>query len=368
MPGGRAVRSRLTDATVAQRPRGILPGVPDRADPDRTPRVTAADVARLVGVSTASVSRALSGGAGVSDSVREQIRRAAEKLSYQPNVVARALRTTRTHTIGLIVSDVLNPFFGELASAVEEAAHRQGFSVILCNAAEDARRQDEYLELLMARQVDGLLVTPALTGSVALSAAVARSVPMVCVDRAAPGLATPVVRADGRRATRALVDHLVGLGHERIAIISGPRDTLTGRERLTAFRSAMTRHRLSLRREHVRMGDFQMASGRAAARELLDLRTPPTAIFVADNLMTVGAAAEVRDRHLRVGRDIALAGFDDPPWFALLDPPVTTVAQPVTRMGELAVGTLLEMIAGGPGTSHVLDCELLVRQSCGEPG
>lgn len=328
--------------------------------------VTVAEVARLAGVSTASVSRALSGADGVSDAVRERIRQSADLLGYRPNVVARALRTTRTHTIGLIVSDVLNPFFGELASTMEEAAHQHGYSVILCNANEDGNRQDEYVDLLLARQVDGLLLTPALKESSTLRAAAAKAVPMVFVDRAVPNLPTPVVRADGRRATGELVDHLAALGHERIAIIAGPRLTLTGRERLSAFRGAMKRNGLPLLSTFVRFGDFQMESGRRAASELLDLDDPPTAIFAADNLMTLGAASEIRRRGLLIGCDIGLAGFDDPPWFHLLDPPITTVSQPTGPMGVLAVETLLEVINGSSADSHTLDCQLLVRASCGE--
>jgi LacI family transcriptional regulator, galactose operon repressor len=329
-------------------------------------RVTIADVAKLAGVSTASVSRALSGADGVSEQVRKKVSETADRIGYRPNELARSLRTTRTRTLGLVVSDVVNPFFGELALAIEEAAHASGFSVILCNTNEDTSRQDEYIELLRARRIDGLLLTPALDESPALRAAAFEEIPMVFVDRALPAVQVPVVRADGRHATRDLVDHLVGLGHERIAIISGPRQTLTGRERLNAFRARMRRHGLSVPRELTRVGNFQMHSGQVAAAELLDLDEPPTAVFAADNLMALGALHEIRRRGLRIGRDLALAGFDDPPWFQLLDPPMTTVAQPIKKLGELAVETLLQRVAGAQASSHVLECSLMVRNSCGE--
>jgi LacI family transcriptional regulator len=329
-------------------------------------RVTIADVAKLADVSTATVSRALSGANGVSAQVRKKVSETADRVGYRPNELARSLRTTRTRTLGLVVSDVVNPFFGELALAIEEAAHASGFSVILCNTNEDTSRQDDYIQLLRGRQVDGLLLTPALDESPALRAAVHDSIPMVFVDRALPTVQVPVVRADGRRATGDLVDHLVGLGHERIAIISGPRQTLTGRERLNAFRAGMRRHGLNLPRELVRVGDFQMHSGQVAAAKLLDLNEPPTAVFAADNLMALGALHEIRRRGLQIGRDLALAGFDDPPWFQLLDPPMTTVAQPVKELGGLAVKTLLQIVAGAQVSSHVLECSLMVRSSCGE--
>ncbi len=329
-------------------------------------RLTIADVAKLAGVSTATVSRALSGADGVSAQVRKKVSETADRIGYRPNELARSLRTTRTRTLGLVVSDVVNPFFGELALAIEEAAHASGFSVILCNTNEDTSRQDEYIELLRARQIDGLLLTPALDESPALRAAALEGIPMVFVDRALPAVHVPAVRADSRHATKDLVDHIVGLGHERIAIISGPRQTLTGRERLDAFRARMRRHGLSVPRELIRVGNFQMRSGQVAAAELLDLDEPPTAVFAADNLMALGALHEIRRRGLRIGQDLALAGFDDPPWFQLLDPPMTTVAQPVKELGELAVATLLQTVGGAQASSHVLECSLMVRNSCGE--
>lgn len=328
--------------------------------------VTVADVAREAGVSTASVSRALSGADGVSAAVRERVVAAAAALGYRPNTVARSLRTTRTQTIGLIVPDLVNPFFGELAWAIEEAAHQYGYSVILCNANEETERQDGYIELMLARRVDGLLLTPVLEESPALQAAERQGMPMVFVDRAVPSMAAPVVRADGRVAIAELVDHLVDLGHERIAVITGPRRTLTGRERLTAFRTAMRARSLDLPKELVRFGNFQADSGRRATAQLLDLAEPPTAVFAIDNLMALGALQELRGRGLRIGSDIAVAGFDDPPWFQLLDPPMTTVSQPVISMGALAVRMLVEAIDAGPAGSHLLDCELVVRASCGE--
>lgn len=328
--------------------------------------VTVADVARSAGVSTASVSRALSGADGVGAAVRERVIAVAEELGYRPNTVARSLRTSRTQTIGLIIPDVVNPFFGELALAVEDAAHRQGYSVILCNANEETRRQDRYVELVLARRVDGLLLTPVLADSPALHAAARQGVPMVFVDRTVAGLGTAVVRADGRAAISALVDHLVRLGHERIAVITGPRKSLTGRERLAAVGAALRAHSLSLRRDFVRVGNFQADSGRRAAAQFLDLDEPPTAVFAIDNLMALGAVQEFRRRGLKIGSDIAVAGFDDPPWFQLMEPPMTTVAQPVSRMGTLAVETLFKAIGGGRVRSQLLDCELLIRSSCGE--
>lgn len=328
--------------------------------------VTITDVARAAGVSTATVSRALSGPAAVSDGTRARVLASVQALGYRPNAIARSLRTDSTQTLGLVISDVLNPFFTELARAVEDEARRLGYSLILGNADEDVARQDTYIELLLNRRVDGLLVTPAVEESPMVGAAVRRGTPVVFIDRAADGVAAPVVRADGSRATAELVAHLVRLGHRRIAIIAGPERTLTGRERLAAFRAALREHRVALPRGYVRHGDFRLASGVRCAERLLDMADPPSAIFAADNLMALGALQAIRRRGARIPDDVALASFDDLAWFEVIEPPLTAIAQPTARIGATAVQQLVELASGRPARSQTFECRLIVRASCGE--
>ncbi|MBR8740369.1 LacI family DNA-binding transcriptional regulator [Nocardiopsis sp. MG754419] len=325
------------------------------------------DVAETAGLSVATVSRVLNGHPSVSDGARERVLAATEALGYRPNVVARSLRTDRTGTIGLVISDVLNPYFTELARAVEEEARTLGYSVIIGNADERADLEDHHVRGLLERRIDGLLISPADGRSPMTLEAAAGPTPVVFVDRWIPGTDVPVVRSDGRGAIADLVDHLHALGHRGLAIITGPTATTTGRERVDAFRAGLAAHGLTLREEYVGRGDFQAESGRRATERFLDLPEPPDVVFATDNLMALGALDAIGARGLRVPDDVALAAFDDIPWFSHTDPPITTIAQPTAELGRVAVRALADLIAGSPATSTVLPAHLVVRRSCGEP-
>ncbi len=330
---------------------------------------TIKDVARNAGVSTATVSRVLSGRDRVSAEMRERVLGTVRRLDYRPNALAKSLRVAATRTLGLVISNVKNPFFTDVARAVEDAAGEKGYSVILGNADEDPEKERLYLDALLQRRVDGLIVSPARAESQLLSEVASSEIPLVFVDRSIEGLEVPVVRADGRRAVENLVDYLVGLGHERLAIISGPPEVVSGGERLAAFLSGMEAAGLPVGEEYVRFGNFRRESGAAAMDELLRLPDPPTAVFAANNLMALGALQSVKRAGLKIPEDVSLASFDDVSWFELLEPPVTAIVQPTRELGAVAIRTLLEMIEEGrrPG-SHVVPAELLIRQSCARPG
>ncbi|PWI41833.1 LacI family DNA-binding transcriptional regulator [Streptomyces sp. ICBB 8177] len=325
------------------------------------------DVASRAGVSVATVSRVLNEHPAVRPETRTRVLAAVTALGYRPNAVARSLRTDQTRALGLVISDVLNPFFTELARSVEDEARALGYSVVIGNADEQPELQDHHVRTLIDRRIDGLLVSPADGGSPMITeTARAGGTPMVFVDRWIPGLDVPVVRTDGTAAVRDLVTHLHGLGHRRIAVIAGPAATTTGSERVEAFRQALAEYGLPLPREYVGQGDFQAASGRRVTAGFLDLAEPPEAIFATDNLMALGAMDEIRARGLRVPDDVALAAFDDIPWFLHTDPPVTAIAQPTGELGRAAVRALVDRIEGGAAESVTLAARLVVRGSCGE--
>ncbi|MFE4860585.1 LacI family DNA-binding transcriptional regulator [Streptomyces sp. NPDC056670] len=324
------------------------------------------DVAAEAGVSVATVSRVLNSHPSVSAAARARVLAAVEALGYRPNAVARSLRTDQTRTLGLVISDVLNPYFTELARSVEEAARALGYSVIIGNADERPDLQDHHVRTLLDRRIDGLLVSPTDGGSPLMLEAARGGTPMVFVDRWIPGIDVPVVRADGRAAIGDLVAHLHRLGRRRLAIIAGPAATTTGSERVEAFRAALGAHGLALPDAYVGQGDFQAASGRRATERFLALAEPPDAVFAADNLMTLGALDALRAHGLRIGTDIALAAFDDIPWFVHTDPPVTAIAQPTGELGRAAVHALAALIDGGTPPSVTLPARLVVRRSCGE--
>lgn len=324
------------------------------------------DVAARAGVSVATVSRVLNDSPQVSEETRVKVLAVVAALRYRPNAVARSLRTEATRTLGLVIGDILNPFFAVLARAVEDEARAAGYTVVIGNADERPERQDHYVGTLLGQRVDGLLICPTAEVTPQVRECVDGGTPLVFLDRTLPGLDVPSVRADGTRAIHDLVGHIRDLGRTRIAFISGPELLSTGRERTAAFRAALAAHGLRRSEAYLAAGDFQAASGRAIAARFLDLPEPPEVIFAGDNLMALGALDEIRARGLRVPDDVGLASFDDVAWFVHLDPPLTAVAQPTQEMGRRAVSALLDRIDHRRVESVVLPARLVVRGSCGE--
>ncbi|RJL32786.1 LacI family DNA-binding transcriptional regulator [Bailinhaonella thermotolerans] len=324
------------------------------------------DVAAHAGVSVATVSRVLNDNPSVTEETRNRVYAAMTALNYRPNAVARSLRTEATRTLGLIIGDILNPFFTELARAVEDEARLAGYTVIIGNADERADEQDHYVRTLLERRVDGLLICPTAEVTSLIEEVARAGRPLVFLDRTLPGIEVPSVRVESAAAIGELIGHLKALGHRRIAFISGPATLSTGRERTEAFRAAMAAHGLAVPPEYLEAGDFREGSGRAGAARLLDLPEPPEVIFTGDNLMTLGALGEIRARGLRIPRDVALASFDDVPWFVHVDPAITAIAQPTAELGRAAVRMILNRVEGRPAESAALPAQLVVRTSCGE--
>ncbi|MEU9830436.1 LacI family DNA-binding transcriptional regulator [Streptosporangium sp. NPDC048047] len=324
------------------------------------------DVAVRAGVSVATVSRVLNASPSVSEETRNRVYTAMTELNYVPNAVARSLRTEATRTLGLIIGDILNPFFAELARSVEDAAREAGYTVVIGNADERPEEQDHYVRTLIEQRVDGLLICPTAEVTPLVEQAAATGGPLVFIDRVLPGMDVPSVRVDGTAAIGELVGHLKRLGHRRVALISGPLRLSTGRERTDAFVEAAAGHGIELRPEYIRSGDFQLGSGRELTARLLDLPEPPEVIFGGDNLMTLGALDEIRARGLRIPEDVALVSFDDVPWFPHMNPPITAISQPVAELGVRAVRVILDLLHGRPAGSVVLPAVLVPRQSCGE--
>lgn len=329
---------------------------------------TIKDVAKEAGVSVATVSRTFSGTQHVSPAVRERVAAAAESLSYRPNAIARSLRARNTRTLGLVIPNVGNPFFTRMARVVEDSARERGYSLIFGNTDEDPEKEAEYLDVLMEKRVDGLIVSPARATSPQLEEIVRDGMPVVFLDRYVRGIEAPVVRADGRRAVDELVEHLVRFGHERLAIISGPPETVPGRERLDAFLDGAGERGAPVSEGRIKVGSFRRESGFKAMRELLDLDEPPTAVFAANNLMALGALQALKRAGLKAPEDISFASFDDVSWFELVEPPMTAIAQPVGELGTAAARMLPEIVEGKQAESVILEAELVVRGSCGEIG
>jgi len=327
--------------------------------------VTIKDVAARAGVSAATASRVLSGHPATSPLARTRVEEAAAELGFRPNAQARSLRSTRTGIIGLLISDVRNPFFADLAHGAEQEALNLGLVTLLANANESVEQQNRYLEVLLTQRVDGMIVAPQGGDEAELDELLASRRPVVFVDRIIEGAGVPSVTADNSGGMRQAVEHLAGLGHTRIGCIAGPQSTSTGRERYEAFRAAVAEAGADQDPGLVVFGDFQAASGMSGARRLLGLANPPTALIAADGLMTLGAVRVCQEEGIRIGEQLSLVGYDDIETFSIMRPALTLVGQDAREMGRAAVRLLQEMIDGGQPAPVVLPARLLVRESTG---
>lgn len=326
------------------------------------------ELAAKLNLSISTVSRALSRPEMVAPHTRERIAEAAERYGYRPNGIARSLRKGKTQTIGLIVSDIQNPFYAAVTRAAERVAARQGYTLIICNADENAENEMRALRLLDEMQVAGIIHGSTGATLPTLEALSAKGIPIVDIDRVSGLAEADTVLVDNARGAALAAEHLLSLGHRHVAVITGPQHLTTGTERLTGFRQALGAAGITLEETYVKIGDFREASGHQATLELLDLPAPPTALFVANNEMMAGALAALQTRVVRVPEDISLISFDDVRWAKYVDPPLTIVAQPTERIGTLAAELLFERLAGRrQKVIHRLEPTLVVRMSCASP-
>jgi len=326
-----------------------------------THKPTIKDVARLAGVSLGTASRVLNGSSATSEASRSAVHNAAHELGYLSNAHARSLRSSHSGVIGLVVPDIRNPYFAELASVVENACLAHGWATLLCNADESPDQFNRYVNTLRRQRVDGAIVTPTGSGGQAVKDLVDDGVQVVCVDREITGSPLPAVTSDPWNGMRQAVDHLVDHGHRRIGFITGPQQTSTGLERYQAYRQLLAEHGLEVDEDLVVEGDFQEESGRGGARRLLD--GGATAIFASDSLMSMGALRTCIDQGIRIGDEIDLVGFDDLPVFSLTNPALTVGAQDIDAMGKVAVDLLNRAMSGELTSCARLDTHYIVRAS-----
>jgi LacI family transcriptional regulator len=343
---------------------------------------TALDVARRAGVSTSTVSHVLNGTRIVSDEARDRVLAALAELNYEPNPFARSLKVHRSNTIGLVILDISNAFYTAVARGVEDVAREQGYSLILGNSDEMVSKEAEYLRFLRARRVDGLLLMPAGERHEALVKLAHSHFPLVLVDRTIPGLDLSSVSIDSETPARDIVDLLIGLGHRRIGVIAGPPWSTGMMERLAGYRGALAEAGIPMDESLIISGSGQTRAdaaivsaagrseaGRVAAAQLLALPDPPTAVFAANNQLSVGAFDAIRKAGLSMPDQLAFVGFDDFEWAELVTPRITRVAQPTYEMGRTAAQLLISRIADptAPTRRIILGATVLVRESSGGP-
>ena len=326
---------------------------------------TIKDVARDARVSVTTVSHVVNQTRFVSSDARVRVLAAIENLNYVPSAVARSLKNNRTHTVGAILPNNSNPYFAEIIRGIEDACFDAGFNVMLCNSDDDPGKQGQYIRVLTEKQVDGLIVVSS-GGDDELGRHLKQAkMPLVLVDREVGQLRADIVEVNHESGGWLATQHLIALGHRRIACITGPLGLSSSTQRLAGFKRAMLESGYPVPDALMRQADFTSAGGHAAMQELLKSSRPPTAVFACNDLMAFGAISAAGSAGLRLPRDISVIGFDDIAMAAYCSPPLTTIAQPKHQLGALAARMLLARIAN-PGLvdqREIIAPALCLRQS-----
>ncbi len=334
-------------------------------------KVNIRDIAREVGTSIATVSRALNNKKGVSDDMRRRVLSKAKELGYIANGLARGMKISKTFTVGVLISDIKNPYFSEVISSMERVLYAKKYNLIICNVGEDYAKEREYLELLVSKNVDGLLVAPVKEEkNLSIYRRLVRhGMKIVFFDRLVDSVQTDAVIVDNEAATYEAVRYLTKFGHKKIGAIYGIEKSYTGAERLKGFLEAVKDFGLEVRREWIKSGEFKEDLSYEQALEILSMKKRPSAIIAMNNFTTLGVMRAVRELNIKVPQELSVMGFDDAEWMKVCSPSVTTIVQPTDVIGMTAATLLLDAIEGGEFRKPqqvILKANLLKRESVGK--
>lgn len=329
---------------------------------------TISDVAKRAGVANITVSRVLNGAENVNPVTRRRVEQAIQELGYLPNLAARSLRSGQTRTLALLVPDIGNPFWPSVARGIEDAAQSGGYSIFLCNTDENPTKQRDYLFAVLQQRVDGVILAPCDPDAASLAPLREQGTPTVIIDRRVDGWNVDTVYADSVSGARALIQHLLNLGHTRIAALTGPAGVSTAEDRLLGYRLALHEAGIAAEPRLLRYGEYRTTSGYQMAKDVLAAGLAPTAFFAANQAIALGVLDALTERGLDVPRDVALVSFDDLPDVDHLFPFLTVVAQSAYDMGLNAAQLLLSRMSAGVALQPrhvVLPTRLILRYSCG---
>ncbi len=301
-------------------------------------------VARKAGVSTATVSRVLADFKGVKEDTRTKVINVIEQLNYEVNSIARSLRQKRTYTIGIIVGSVLSQFYSTIAKSVEDTVKKAGYNLILCNGDDDPHKELGYLKILKSNRVDGIILTPTGKNSKYINYLIDSGTRVVLLDRLVKNVSCDAVLVDNFKGAYTATRYLIDQGYRKIAIITGFLDRTTGKERLNGYLDALKEAGIKKDHKLIKIGDFKKESGFSLTKDLINNLPIPEAIFVTNVDMTLGALIAVKEAKLKIPDDIGIVGFDDPDWSMVIDPPLTTINQPVYDLGATASEVLIKKI------------------------
>ncbi|HET9912215.1 MAG TPA: LacI family DNA-binding transcriptional regulator [Anaerolineales bacterium] len=328
---------------------------------------TVLDVAKRAGVAPITVSRVINNSGYISQATRERVEAAVKELGYVPNTLARGLRSKRTKTLALVVTDITNPYFTLMARGVEDAAGAFNYSVVYCNTDESEEKEEKYANLLAQRQVDGVLLVPSCGNVKTIKFLLSNNINVVALDRRVSGVKIDSVRSDSEDGAYRLVKLLIGLGHKRITMITGPKDVSTSVDRVAGYQRALVESGLG-GNEQVYYGGFNQESGYELTRQAMMHPLKPTAIFGANNFIAIGIIKALRDCQVDVPGDVSVVAFDDFPESMLVAPFLTFIEQPAYEMGRMATELLLKRISGELTVGYqklILPTQIIERGSAG---
>ncbi|WP_261305577.1 LacI family DNA-binding transcriptional regulator [Paenibacillus andongensis] len=329
--------------------------------------ITIYDIAEKAGVSAMTVSRVINNTGRISEATRKRVRKVMEDLHYIPNSMARSLVLQKTKILSLLITDITNPFYTTLARGAEDAAKRAGYRLLFANSDEDYAKEKDYVDMILSTRVDGVLFAPTGDHSAQnLGQLQKHNIPFVVLDREIPGIEADVVLGDSKEGARKLVEHLIGLGHRRIAMINGSQDVSTARLRYKGYCEAHLLSGLSVDESLVAHLNYRDFHDESALDALLNLEDPPTAIFAANNMLAVGVIQSLRQRGLQVPDDLSVVCFDDFGHAGAINPFLTLASQPAYQFGLLGMQLLIERIEGEAVHENrkiILPSEMIIRAS-----
>ncbi len=323
------------------------------------------DVAKHAGVSIATVSHVINNTRFVSEETKQKVFAAMEKFAYKPNAVARSLRKKESRIIGLILPDNTNPYFAEIAWSIEYASRNLGYSVILCNSDGNVTQESSYIDILLEKQVDGVILVAAGESTANFLKLQERNIPTVMVDRDSPNVNIDSIQINNALFGQIATDHLLELGHKKIACITGPREVTPSFDRVDGYKKALKLREIPINDEFIIRGDFKPQGGYLAASKLLSLNSRPTAIFACNDLMAFGVIHAATEAGINIPEELSLIGFDDIYLSTYCNPQLTTIKQPRMEMGEDAVHFLISRMKDHEKLSRkiVLNASLIIRSS-----
>jgi DNA-binding LacI/PurR family transcriptional regulator len=332
-------------------------------------KVTIYDIAKQAGVSIATVSKVINNNGRISEKTTTNIIRIMQELNYQPSVVASALAGKQTYTLGLLLPDLGNLFFAEIARSIEDRAHELGFNLMICNTDNNLDKEEGYISLLKQKSVDGIIIATGVRNDGILKQLIQQNLPIALIARDMPALAVDIVLVDDFIGGYLATSYLIENGHRHIAVIAEDTRVMSSKERIRGYRHALEEAGLTFNSDLIYISDFNIESGRAIAGQLLDSTDTPTAIFACNDLLAIGVIQAAREKGLHVPGDLSVVGFDDTMLATIIDPPLTTIAQPIQDMGHQVVDLITRSINGVSATKQrvVLTPELIVRSSVSKP-